>query len=92
MQMTMLLPQFVREKKRDDQQRNDQKDSEYHVLVHDSLQVQESDFIVEHRLYPQSAAALISVRPMQSRRAASRCTRLPARLCRVVPAFLRFWQ
>jgi len=92
MQMTVFLPQFVREKKCDDQQRDDQKDSEYYVLVHDSLQLQEIDLIVEHRLYPRRAAPLISARPPRARGAASRCTRLSARLCCVAPAFLRCWQ
>ncbi|CAE6793291.1 hypothetical protein R69776_04862 [Paraburkholderia nemoris] len=37
MQMTMLLPQFVGEKKRDDEQRDDQKGAQYQVLDHGSL-------------------------------------------------------
>ncbi|WP_211193362.1 hypothetical protein [Paraburkholderia sp. UYCP14C] len=51
-QVSMLLPQFVGEKKRDDQQRNDQKNPEYYVLVHDSLQVQEICFNCRAPLVP----------------------------------------
>lgn len=43
-QVSVLLPQFVGKKKHDDQQRNDQKNPEYDVLVHDSLQSQEIRF------------------------------------------------
>ena len=58
MQMPMLLPQFVGEKKCDDQQRNDQKNAQYQVLDHGGLRLQEHDFIVEHRAYPYRAARL----------------------------------
>ena len=65
-QVSMLLPQFVREKKRDDQQGNDQENPEYHVLVHDSLQVQEICF---HCRAPLVSAAL-QARRENSRNAA----------------------
>jgi hypothetical protein len=55
MQMAMFLPQFVREKKGDDKQRNDQKSAQYHLLDHGSLQSQEHDFIVEQRTCPYVA-------------------------------------
>lgn len=58
-QLPVFLPQFVREKKRDDQQRNYQKGAQYHSLDHGSLRSQEHDFIVEHRAYPHRAAPLI---------------------------------
>jgi hypothetical protein len=51
-QQAMFLPQFVREKKRDDKQRNDQKSAQYHLLDHGGLRSQEHDFIVEHRTCP----------------------------------------
>ena len=52
MQMAMFLPQFVREKKRDDKQRNDQKSAQYQLLDHGGLRSLEHDFIVEHRTCP----------------------------------------
>ncbi|TCK97299.1 hypothetical protein B0G74_4006 [Paraburkholderia sp. BL9I2N2] len=57
-QVPVFLPQFVGEKKCDDQQRNDQKDAQYQVLDHGGLRLQEHDFIVEHRAYPYRAARL----------------------------------
>jgi hypothetical protein len=49
MEMAMFLPQFVREKKCDDEQRNHQKNAQYQVLDHGGLRSQEHGFIVEHR-------------------------------------------
>ncbi len=82
MQMTVFLPQFVREKKRDDQERNDEKNPEYYVLVHDGLQLPEIDFIVEHHLFPKRAALVVRTRHNPARDVASPCTHLPAPLCR----------
>jgi hypothetical protein len=48
MKMAVFLPQFVREKKCDDEQRNDQKNAQYQLLDHGGLRSQEHDFIVEH--------------------------------------------
>jgi hypothetical protein len=53
MQVAMFLPQFVREKKRDDKQRNDEKDAQYQVFDHGGLQSQEHVFIVGHRICPE---------------------------------------
>lgn len=55
-QKPVFLPQFVGEKKRNDEERNDQKDAQYQVLDHGGLRSQEHDFIVEHRAYPHRAA------------------------------------
>ncbi|HEY2020500.1 MAG TPA: hypothetical protein VGH68_05045 [Paraburkholderia sp.] len=90
------MPQFVGKQKRDDQQRNDEKNPEYHVLVHDSLQSQEIDFIVEHRLFPRRAAPLVNARPAVRCGKASRWTRLPERPGRgcgeALPLSCAFWQ
>jgi hypothetical protein len=51
MKMAMFLPQFVREKKGDDEQRNDQKNAQYQLLDHGGLRSQEHEFIVEHPMY-----------------------------------------
>jgi hypothetical protein len=40
MQMPVFLPQFVGEKKGDDQQREDQKNAQYQVLDHGGLRSQ----------------------------------------------------
>ncbi len=37
MQMPVFLPQFVGEKKRDDQQRKDEKNAQYEILDHGGL-------------------------------------------------------
>jgi hypothetical protein len=60
MQMTVFLPQFVGEKKRDDEQRNHQKRAQYQLLDHGSLQAWEHQFIVEHRTCPYRCAPLIT--------------------------------
>ena len=57
-QMTMLLPQFVGEKKRDDNERDDKKSAQYEMLDHGDLRSQELIFIVEHRVFPGRAAPL----------------------------------
>lgn len=62
MQVTMFLPQFVRKKKCDDEQRHDEEYAQYQLLDHGGLRSQEHNFIVEHRACraePKRAAASV---------------------------------
>ncbi|SIT42041.1 hypothetical protein BN2475_340064 [Paraburkholderia ribeironis] len=61
-ELAVFLPQFVGEKKRDDEQRNDQESAQYQVFEHSGLRSQEHVFIVEHRTCPHRAALLITAR------------------------------
>jgi hypothetical protein len=41
--LAMLLPKFVREKKRDDQKRHNQKCAQYQMLDHGDLQIDKAE-------------------------------------------------
>jgi hypothetical protein len=75
-QVAMLLPQFVGKQKHDDQQRNHQKNPEYYVLVHDSLQLQEIRFNCRAPLVPAWGHAIDLLSIQAAGEGASRGDRL----------------
>jgi hypothetical protein len=75
-QVSVLLPQFVGKQKHDDQQRNHQKNPEYYVLVHDSLQLQEIRFNCRAPLVPAWGHAIDLLSIQAAGEGASRGDRL----------------